>query len=315
MDKNLVEDILKGKEKSAARLISQVENGNREAYEALSRLLPYTGRAHIIGITGPAGAGKSTLIGRLAVSFADQGKKVAVIATDPTSMKNKGAFLGDRLRMKEAEEKQIFIRSMAHRGYPGGVARAARGAIYVLEGLGKDLIILESIGAGQSEKELFNLCDTIITLFTPEYGDDIQFFKAGLMEIGDIIIINKADKPGADDAARVLAAHILLKETSKEWKVPVLLTQAHSGEGLEAAVLAIETHWQNLGQGGQRTQNKKEKAEAFMIALLKEELWKRFSLMLSRNDLFKQQSEDVRDGKSDPYSAVEMILDGMGMKE
>jgi len=311
----LVENIIKGDEKSAARLISQVEEGKREAYVALSQLLPYTGRAYILGITGPPGSGKSTLTGRLAVSFTDRGKKVAVIAPDPTSIKGKGAFLGDRLRMKEAEEKHIFIRSMAHRGYPGGVAKAATGAIYILEGLGKDVIILESVGAGQSEKELFYLCDTIITLFTPDYGDDVQLFKAGLTEIGDILIINKADTPGATDAAGMLAAYLSVKANSNGWSVPVLLTQANRGEGVDAVVEAIEAHWQSLDNGEKRKKKKEEKTEAFMMALLKEELWKRYTVKLSKTDLFRQLWEAVCDGKSDPYSAVERILDGLDVGE
>jgi LAO/AO transport system kinase len=309
----LIENILKGEEKSAARLISQVEDGKKEAYESLSRLLPYTGKAHILGITGPAGAGKSTLTGRLAVAFAEQGKKVAVIATDPTSIKGKGAFLGDRLRMKEAEEKHIFIRSMAHRGYPGGVAKAAMGAVYILEGLGKEIIILESAGAGQSEKELFYLCDTVVTLFTPDYGDDIQLMKAGLMEIGDIVVINKADKPGAENAQRELAMHAQFR--SNGWSVPIILTEANKGDGIDALVAAIEAHWQNLDKSEKRIVKKREKTEALVRALLKDELWKRFSGKLSVNAAFREIIDRVQAGKTDSYSAVEEILNGMNVSE
>jgi LAO/AO transport system kinase len=309
----LIENILKGEEKSAARLISQVEDGKKEAYESLSRLLPYTGKAHILGITGPAGAGKSTLTGRLAVAFAEHGKKVAVIATDPTSIKGKGAFLGDRLRMKEAEEKHIFIRSMAHRGYPGGVAKAAMGAVYILEGLGKEIIILESAGAGQSEKELFYLCDTVVTLFTPDYGDDIQLMKAGLMEIGDIVVINKADKPGAENAQRELAMHA--QSRSNGWSVPVILTEANKGDGIDALVIAIEAHWQNLDSGETRSMKKREKTEALVLALLKDELWKRFSAKLSVNTAFREIIDNVQAGKTDSYSAVEEILNSMNFSE
>ncbi len=312
----LIEDILNGNEKSAARLISQVEDGRKEAYEALSLLLRYTGKAaHVLGVTGPAGAGKSTLIGRLAVSFTDRGKKVAVIATDPTSIKGKGAFLGDRLRMKEAEQRHIFIRSMAHRGYPGGIAKATAGAVCVLEGLGKDLIILESVGAGQSEKELFYLCDTVITLFTPDYGDDIQLMKAGLMEIGDIIAINKADKPGAVDAQSALSSYSSEMPRSNGWNVPVLLMQANRGEGCDALVQAIETHWRNLDDNDKRKQKKGEKTEVFLLALLKEELWKKFTDKLGENSTFRRVVEDVRAGKTDPYSAIDRILDGVEIAE
>lgn len=307
----LVEDILEGNEKSAARLITRVENGDREAYDVLSLLLPYTGKAHIIGVTGPAGAGKSTLVGHLAVAFSERGKKVGVIATDPTSIDGKGAFLGDRVRMKEAEKQHIFIRSMAHRAYPGGIARAAAGAAYIMEGLGKDCIVIESIGAGQSDKDLFFLCDTVVTLFTPDYGDEIQLMKAGLLEIGDIIVVNKSDKQGADDAARDITAISAGKARSNGWSVPVLLTRADRGEGLEGLVESIEGHWRSLLQKGGGPERKGERAEAFLLALLKEELWKLISARLNEGEAFKEIVRDVRSGKTDPYSAVERLLEEM----
>lgn len=308
----LVEDILKGNEKSAARLITRVENGDREAYSALSLLLPHIGKAHIIGVTGPAGAGKSTLVGHLAASFSERGKKVGVIATDPTSIDGKGAFLGDRVRMKGAEEQQIFIRSMAHRAYPGGIARAAAGAAYIMEGLGKDCIIIESIGAGQSDKDLFFLCDTVVTLFTPDYGDEIQLLKAGLLEIGDVIVVNKSDKPGADDAARDITVVSANKSRSNGWIVPVLLTCADRREGLEDLVNAIEGHWHCLLENDAGPTRKRQRMEAFMMALLKEELWKVISARLNESEAFGEILRDIRSGKTDPYSAVEKILEKMG---
>ena len=311
----LVEEILEGSMKSAARLISQVEEGRDEAYAALSRLIPHTGKAHILGITGPAGSGKSTLTGHLAVSFSDLGGKVGVIATDPTSIKGGGAFLGDRLRMKDAEKRDIFIRSMAHRGHPGGVARAAAGAVYVLEALGKDIIILESAGAGQSEKGLFYMCDTIITLFTPEYGDEFQLMKAGLLEIGDIIVVNKADKPGAEEAERELKALSSGRGWSNNWTVPVLLTRADRGEGVEALVQAVKSHWQSLAESGKREKLRREKAEVFLMTLLKEELWKRFSEKLRKSTFCSRILDEAFTGKTDPYSATLRILDSMEIRE
>lgn len=307
----LVEEILKGNEKSAARLITLVEDGDREAYRALSLLLPHTGNAHIIGVTGPAGAGKSTLVGRLAVLFSGHGKRVGVIATDPTSIDGRGAFLGDRLRMKDAEKQHIFIRSMAHRSYPGGVARAAAAAAYIMEGLGKDCIIVESTGAGQSEKDLFFLCDTVVTIFTPDYGDDIQLFKAGLIEIGDIVVVNKSDMAGADDAARGISIVSAQKHRSNGWNVPVILTQADRGKGVDILVGAIEDHRKSLIQKEERTVRKLERAEVFMMALLKEELWHRISERLKESTFFKEVLQDIHSGKTDPYSAVERILETM----
>jgi len=309
---SLVEKILNGDEKSAARLISKVEEENSGAYTALSRLLPHTGKANVLGITGPPGAGKSTLAGRLAVAFADSGRNVGVIATDPTSIHTRGAFLGDRLRMKNAEKKKIFIRSMAHRGYPGGLAKAAAGAMYVLEGLGKDVIIFESVGAGQSEKGLFLLCDTIITVFTGDYGDEIQLLKAGLTEIGDILVVNKADKPGAEEAKKDLEAFSSRVNTPGDWHVPVLLTRADSGEGIEVLTDAIKRHWRFVAESGKKEQKKKEKLGLLFIALLKEEFWQRTQKRLKKNRLFKDVLSDVRSGKTDPYSAMQKVLDSLG---
>lgn len=307
----LVEDILAGSERSAAKLITRVENGDLEAYGALSLLFPHTGKAHIVGVTGPAGAGKSTLVGHLAVSFAERGKKVGVIATDPTSIDGKGAFLGDRVRMKGAEKRNIFIRSMAHRAYPGGTAKAAAAAAYIMEGLGKDCIIIESIGAGQSEKDLFFLCDTVITLFTPDYGDEIQLLKAGLIEIGDVIVVNKSDKPGADDAVRDISVISALKAGSNGWNVPILLTRADRGEGVDGLVRTIEEHWQSLSKKEKRSTRKKQQTEAFLMALLKEEAWKVISARLVESPIFKKALRDIRSGKTDPYSAVERLLTEM----
>jgi LAO/AO transport system kinase len=300
----LVENILKGDEKSAAKLISQVEEGRPEAYRALSQLLPHTGGAHIIGITGPAGAGKSTIAGRLAVAFADTGRQVGVIATDPTSMHGPGAFLGDRLRMKEAEKKRVFIRSMAHRGYPGGMAKAAAGALYILEGLGKDVIIFESVGAGQSEKGLFQLCDTIITVFTPDYGDEVQLLKAGLMEIGDIVVVNKSDRPGALDAQQDIEMSPSRRTAQADWQVPVLLTRADRGEGIAELIAVIEGHRRYLAESGRREQKKKEKLRLFLMSLLKEEFWQRLEERLKSDILFTDVLDDVNAGKIDPYSAA-----------
>ena len=311
----VVEEILEGSVKSAARLISQVEEGRDEAYTALSRLISYTGKAHILGITGPAGSGKSTLAGHLAVSFSDLGGKVGVIATDPSSIKGGGAFLGDRLRMKDAEKRNIFIRSMAHRGHPGGIARAAAGAMYVLEALGKDIIILESAGAGQGEKGLFYMCDTIITLFTPEYGDEFQLMKAGLLEIGDIIVVNKTDKPGTEEAERELKALSSGREWPNSWTVPVLLVQADRSEGVEALVQAVKSHWQFLAESGKREELHREKAEVFLMTLLKEELWKRFSGKLRESAFCSGILDEAFAGKTDPYSAILRILDSMEIRE
>jgi LAO/AO transport system kinase len=309
----LAQKVLKGDEKSAARLISLIENGKPEGYAELSLLLPYIGSAHVIGITGPPGAGKSTITGRLAVSLFNQGRKVGVVATDPTSLRGGGALLADRLRMKDAEKKGIFIRSMAHRGYPGGVARAAAGAVYVLEALGKDVLLMESVGAGQAEKELFHLCDTVIILFTPDYGDEIQLLKAGLVEIGDILVVNKGDHPGAVGAEHELAMYCSGRAGTDGWVAPVLVTRADRGEGVPELIEAIDRHWHFIMADGRREKKKQEKISAFITGLLKEEVWRRFSSVIENNEECIRIVEDAKHGKIDPYSAVEKILERTGI--
>ena len=304
----LAQKVLKGDEKSAARLISLIENGKPDGYAELSLLLPHTGKAHIIGVTGPPGAGKSTITGRLAVSLSDKGRKVGVVAVDPTSVRG-GALLADRLRMKDAEKQSIFIRSMAHRGHPGGVARAAAGAACVLEGLGKEIILIESLGAGQAEKELFHLCDTVIILFTPEYGDEIQLLKAGLMEIGDILVVNKGDRPGAMDAEQELTRYCSGRPRTDGWTVPVLVTRAHRGEGVAELIDAINKHWLFVAADERKGKRKEEKIDAFLMSLLKEEVWKRFARAIANNEEFIRITEDAKQGRIDPYSAVEKILE------
>jgi LAO/AO transport system kinase len=307
-DKGLAGKILKGDEKSAARLISLIEDGSEEGRRELSALFPYTGSAHVIGITGPSGAGKSTIAGRVAAALSVRGKKVGVVAIDPTSECGGGAFLADRLRMKDAEKKAVFIRSMAHRGYPGGVARAAAGAVYVLDGLGKDTILVESLGAGQAEKGLFYLCDTVIVLFTPDYGDEIQLLKAGLMEIGDILVVNKGDHPGAEDTRRSLSMSSRCSPGKDDWIAPVLVTRADRGEGIIELVEAIEGHVRFISDG-RGEKRRKEKVGAFMVGLLKEELWKRFDGLLRDNKACTEITEEAMSRKRDPYSAVERIIE------
>ena len=306
-EKGLWQKVLEGDDKSAGRLISLIEEGREEGYGELSHLFPFTGRARVIGVTGPPGVGKSTITGGIAAALSDQGKKVGVVAIDPTSVRGTGAFLADRLRMKEAEKKGIFIRSMAHRGHSGGIARAAAGAVYVLEGLGKETILVESLGTGQSEKDLSYLCDTVILIFSPDYGDEIQLLKAGLMEIGDILVVNKGDRPGAENARRDLSLFSSNHPPAESWITPVLVTRADRGEGLAALTEAIEAHWRFV-MDGRRDTLRREKGAAFLMSLLKEEMWRRFEHVMKENETWARVVEEAMARKIDPYSAVERIV-------
>jgi len=301
---DLVKKLLQGDEKSAARLISLVEEGRPEGLKAISLIYPHTGKAHVIGVTGAPGAGKSTLIGKLAMSFVSEGKKIGIIAVDPTSSKGGGALLGDRVRMREADKTgEIFIRSMAHRGYPGGIAKAAIGATYVLEGLGKDIIIVESVGAGQTEIQISALCDTVVTVVTSDYGDDIQLMKAGLIEIGDIVAVNKADKPGAEDTARDISIHIG-DRAQNDWKIPVVTVQSISGEGMEGLKNHIDAHFSFLREDAYGIQKKKTRLKTMMLTLLKEEMWNKLMDKWSNTGEFQGIVGQLEDGKVDPYAAV-----------
>ena len=304
----LVKKVLRGDERSAARLISMIEEGRDEGYKAISLIFPHTGKAHIIGVTGAPGAGKSTLIGRLAVSFAGQGKKIGIIAVDPTSFEGNGALLGDRIRMRDAEKDGVFIRSMAHRGYPGGIAKATAGAVYVLDALGKEIIIVETVGAGQTEGQISSLCNTVITLLTPDYGDEIQLMKAGLLEIGDIVAINKTDKAGAEEIAMDVAVHIDQRKQNG-WQTPVLTIHAVKGEGIDRLIDAIKAHFAYLSEGTYGESRKKEKLRRLICALLKEEAWNKLINTWSSDQHFEGILKRFQDSEVDLYSAVQEALE------
>ncbi|MCX5804797.1 MAG: methylmalonyl Co-A mutase-associated GTPase MeaB [Proteobacteria bacterium] len=306
---DLAKKVLQGDEKSAARLISIMEDGGDEGYRLIPLLFPHTGKANIIGITGTPGAGKSTLIGKLAVIFANNGKKVGIIAVDPTSMKNHGALLGDRLRMKDAENTEgIFIRSMASRGYPGGIAKATAGTVYVLEALGKDIIMVETVGSGQTDTQIYSLCNTIITVLTPDYGDEVQLMKAGLLEIGDIVAINKSENTNAEDISTDVKAYINQRET-KGRQIPVLTIQAKEGSGIEKLVDAINEHFVYLSKNIHGKELKKEKLKTLMLALLREELWGKALKTWTDNECFDGIVKKLQKGEIDPYTAVRAALE------
>lgn len=300
----IIEKILSGNVASAAKLITMIEEGNKEGYKAISLLLPYTGGAHKIGITGAPGSGKSTLIDKMALTFSKKGKKLGIIAIDPTSTKTKGALLGDRLRMRDAENIEgIFIRSMANRDYPGGIARATVGAIYVLEALGKEILLIESVGIGQTDINISTVCDTLITVFTPDYGDEIQLMKAGMIEIGDIIVLNKSDKPGAKEAQNDLTAHID-SGSKNAWRPPLIITQAQRGDGMDSVVEAAEAHFKYLKEGGLLDKKRSENLKKLMFSFLKEEIWTKAMDKCIKHGEFKNIIEMLTGKEIDLYNAI-----------
>lgn len=305
----LVDKVLRGDEGSAARLISMIEEGRDEGYEAISLLFPYTGKAHVIGVTGAPGAGKSTIVDKLAISFGRQGGKVGIIAVDPTSAKGSGAFLGDRLRMRNAEKLEgVFIRSMAHRGFPGGIAKATLGAAYVLEGLGKDVILIESVGSGQTEIQISMICDSVITVLTPDYGDEIQLMKAGLLEIGDIVVMNKTDRPGAVEAAKEIEFY-LMSHKKQHWQIPVLTVEAIQGKGVEDLIAALKLHRTYTVENSQGSSKKKENIKRLVLAIFKEEFWGETLKKIQGKAMFDDIFQQLQNNTIDPYKAVRMVMD------
>jgi LAO/AO transport system kinase len=303
----LLNNAFKGDPRSIGRLISLVEADTPSAKEIMKHVYPRTGKAKIIGITGSPGAGKSTFVDRLIEQFQAEGSKVGVIAIDPSSPFTGGAILGDRLRMQgHALNENVFIRSMGSRGHLGGVSRSTHEASLILDACGFDVVLIETVGVGQSEVDIIKIADTVVLVLVPGMGDDVQIMKAGIMEIADAFVVNKADKEGADKvAADVRVMLKMLKE--KEWVPPVTLVSSQNNTGVEEVKKILNDHWnylQTSDEGRKRRFIQLEmEIEAILrgeISILTENLWKK------RKDT--GVLEDLASRRADPYTlAAEMI--------
>jgi LAO/AO transport system kinase len=308
--KETAKGVLAGNRRSIAKAITMIENNPDQAQELTAQIYPHTGKAHIIGLTGAGGAGKSTLIEKLVREYRRKGKTVGIIAVDPTSPFTGGAFLGDRIRMQElSTDEGVFIRSMATRNYAGGLARATKDAVKVLDAAGKDIVIVETVGAGQSEVEIIKVAQTIVVVHAPGLGDEIQAIKAGIMEIADVFVVNKADRENANKAVIDIQANLQLNSKESRWKPPVLKTTALTGEGVPELIEKIEEHRCFL-EGNLECKRllQKSKAEAELIEAIKEKAVNSLIDDLKREGKLDELLQKILEKKIDPASAAEKLL-------
>jgi LAO/AO transport system kinase len=304
----LVRDLLTGDKRAAAKLISLIEDDEPEATEALARIYPHTGRAHVVGFTGPPGVGKSSLINRLVRNFRGRNKKVGVVAVDPTSPYTGGAVLGDRIRMADTGvDPGVFIRSMATRGHAGGLALATFDAVRVLDALGMDLVLVETVGAGQSEVEIATRAHSTVVVEMPMTGDAVQTMKAGILEIGDVYVVNKVDLGNAD----VLVANLKFQlEPRDGWTPPVLRTAALEGRGIDELADALDRHAKFLDDTGLREKREISRARLEILENAQRLLSRRVEEGSGFGRMFEKMATEVAERRLDPHSAARKLLHG-----
>jgi len=304
----LADAILKGDHRAIAKAITHVENNTLEAQKIVSQLYPHTGKAQIIGVTGPGGAGKSTLVEKLIKELRRRGKTVGIVAVDPTSPFSGGAFLGDRIRMQDLSTNEgVFIRSMATRNNPGGLAKATKDAVRILDASGKDVVIVETVGAGQSEVDIIKIAQTVVVVLAPGLGDEIQAIKAGIMEIGDVFVVNKADRENANKAVSDIQAMLELADEKSKWEPAIVKTVAITGEGIDKLWEKIEEHKIYL-EKGEASVRQKRIVETELVEAIKQKTAEHIIEALKKNGKLDALVSKILAKEIDPSTAAEKVL-------
>jgi LAO/AO transport system kinase len=304
----LAERLLNGDRLALSRMISALEAARDDARQAMRCLYARTGRAHVVGVTGPPGSGKSTLTTRLAIEYRGRGRTVGIVAVDPTSPYSGGAILGDRVRMMELHsDPGVFMRSMATRGLMGGLARSTLDVVLLLDAFGKDVVILETVGVGQDEVEIARAADTTLVVGVPNLGDDIQAIKAGILEIADILVVNKADLAGADRLVADLRAMLQLGEQRTAWPTPIQQTVATDGQGVAELVDRIAEHRTFLEQSGTWRERRADSARRQVRAIVEDRVQRRLERLTAGPD-WAARFASIAAREDDPYSVADEVL-------
>lgn len=305
-----LEKLFAGDTRTVARAITKVENGTAGAADLMKAVFPKTGRATVIGITGAPGAGKSSLVDKLALHYKDKGERIGIVCIDPSSPFSGGAILGDRIRMATLGlDRNVFIRSMATRGNLGGLSRATVDAVAILDAAGFDKVIVETVGVGQDEVEIVKAADISVVVLVPGMGDDIQAIKAGIMEIGDVFVINKADREGVLRTQKELEALLSLAHRPDLWNPPIVRTIATENKGIEDLATAIESYSGYQSEAAEGVLERKTAIARWRLTeLLRESLLERLLARNGSKDEIDRLAEQIAEKKMDPYSAVDELL-------
>ena len=315
MADDLLQDFFKGDTRALSRVITRVENRSDDSLEILQQLFPRTGHAQILGVTGSPGSGKSTLVDRLAAVYRRADKTLGIVAVDPSSPFTGGAILGDRIRMQTlGVDPGVYIRSMATRGHLGGLATATADVVSVLDAAGKNPIIVETVGVGQDEIDIVKLAHVSIVVLVPGMGDDVQALKAGIMEIGDVFVINKCDRPGVDKMERAVLAMLSLAHRADGWQPPIVKTAATEGTGIEELIETIGRCQLFFENSAARFEKKREAARERLITLLEERLVSTAIQQVFPGGELNKVIEQIADRRQDPYSVVEQIISASKFK-